>query len=210
MKVCEVFKSIQGESTFAGRICSFVRLSGCNLRCSWCDTRYALEKGAEKTIREIVSEVRTHGTSLVEITGGEPLLQHETPSLCNAFLDSGYTVLVETNGTLDIGALPRQCIRIVDVKCPGSGHEGSFLISNLEKLSLHDECKFVISNRSDFLWAADFVKKHSLQVKCTVHFSPVLPRVEAPDLAKWIIDENIPVRLSLQLHKLTWREKQGV
>jgi 7-carboxy-7-deazaguanine synthase len=208
--VCEIFKSIQGESTFAGQICTFVRLTGCNLSCTWCDSIYARSEGTLKSIEDILAEVENLGTDLVEITGGEPLLQDETPRLCRLLIDNEYTVLVETNGSLDIGLLPEECVRIVDIKCPGSGHSGSFLMKNLEELTRHDECKFVIGNRGDFTWAMEFVKKYSMQTICPIHFSPVLSQLDPALLAQWIIDEKAPVRLSIQLHKILWGNKKGV
>jgi 7-carboxy-7-deazaguanine synthase len=210
MNVCELFRSIQGESTHAGRICSFVRLAGCNLRCRYCDTKYAQLEGEERTLDDIVGEVRTHRTGLVEITGGEPLLQGDTPALCSRFLDLGYTVLVETNGTFDIGALPPGAIRIIDVKCPSSGHEESFLKVNFTRLTAADECKFVISDRDDFHWALDMVYRESLHEIVTVLFSPNMAALPPRELAEWILEESAPVRLGVQLHKFLWGDRQGV
>ena len=211
LKVSEIFKSIQGESTHAGKLCSFVRLSGCNLQCIYCDTEYArIDGGADRSIEEIVAEVRYHRTTLVEITGGEPLLQEETPELCSRFIDLGYTVLVETNGTIDIKCIPPPVIRIVDVKCPSSGHGESFLRENFKRLTGTDECKFVISDKDDFFWALDLVLRENLPAMCTVIFSPNTRMVSPEDLASWIIAESAPVRLGLQLHKIIWGEKRGV
>lgn len=210
VNVSEIFKSIQGESTHAGRVCSFVRLAGCNLRCSYCDTEYAQHDGTEQTLESIVDEVRTHRTRLVEITGGAPLLQPETPILCNRFLDLGYTVLVETNGTLDIGIVQPPVLRIVDIKCPSSGHDGSFLEKNFSCLVAGDECKFVISDKSDFLWALAVVYREALHEIVQVLFSPNMVQLSPAELAAWIIEENAPVRLGVQLHKLLWGERRGV
>ena len=210
MKICEIFKSIQGESTYAGRICSFVRLSGCNLECSYCDTRYAFTESHDFSTEQIVEVVNCHNSTLVEITGGEPLIQKETPVLCQMFLDNNFTVLVETNGSLPIDLLPAGCIRIIDVKCPGSGEAGSFLIENVGKLQPTDELKFVISDRNDFLWALEFVNKYQLDHLSTVLFSPCMGKVDPSELAAWILENNAPVRLGLQLHKLIWGEKRGV
>jgi 7-carboxy-7-deazaguanine synthase len=210
MQVCEIFKSIQGESTHAGRVCSFVRLAGCNLRCAYCDTGYAQTEGEPRSVGEIVDEVRTHRTHLVEITGGEPLLQAETSALCSRFLDLGYTVLVETNGTKDIGAIPPPVIRIVDIKCPSSGHGGTFLEKNFSRLAAADECKFVISDKNDFHWALAIVYREALQEIVTVLFSPNITLLKPQDLAEWIIGENAPVRLGLQLHKFIWGDRRGV
>lgn len=209
-KICEIFKSIQGESTYAGTICSFVRLSGCNLQCRYCDTVYAFDEFTILSEDEILSKVQSHGTSIVEITGGEPLLQQDTPSLCEAFLDRGYRVLVETNGSLDISVLPEKCVRIVDVKCPGSGMGGSFLDSNIFYLNNRDEVKYVLSSHDDFTWASDHVRRLNLNSKCTVIFSPDLNTITASECASWILDTNAPVRLGVQLHKLIWGERRGV
>lgn len=210
MKVCEIFKSLQGESTHGGKICSFVRLSGCNLLCSYCDTEYARTEVETWSIEEIVSEVRTHRTRLVEVTGGEPLLKPETPVLCKRFLELGYTVLVETNGTMDIAAIQPPIIRIVDCKCPSSGHEGSFLEKNFSRLAPADECKFVISDKADFYWALDVVRRETLHEIVPVLFSPNMTLLPPQELAKWIIEENAPVRLGVQLHKLLWGDRRGV
>ncbi|MBN1130198.1 MAG: radical SAM protein [Chitinispirillaceae bacterium] len=210
LHVCELFKSIQGESTHAGKICSFVRLSGCNLRCEYCDTSYAWKDGEERSIDEIVLLVREHRTALVEITGGEPLLQDETPQLCRRFLDLGYTAMVETNGSLDIAVLPPGVIRIVDIKCPSSGHEGSFLHKNFSLLNPEDECKFVIADQDDYFWAVETVRREGLHETVTVIFSPETNRLTPRDLAQWILDDNAPVRLGVQLHKVIWGEKRGV
>jgi 7-carboxy-7-deazaguanine synthase len=210
LKICELFKSIQGESTYAGMICSFVRLSGCNLACSYCDTQYAFTEGRGCSIEQIVEIVNSQNSTLVEITGGEPLIQKATPALCKKFLDKNYTVLVETNGSLPIDLLPEGCIRIIDVKCPGSGEAGSFLIENIGKLVKSDELKFVLSDRNDFLWALEFVNRYKLNQLSTVLFSPCMGQVAPSELAAWILEENAPVRLGLQLHKLIWGEKRGV
>jgi 7-carboxy-7-deazaguanine synthase len=210
LKVCEVFKSIQGESTHAGKACSFVRLTGCNLHCSYCDTTYALTEGDELPLEQVVRSVQEHRTRLVEITGGEPLLQAETPLLCKRFLELGYTVLVETNGSIAISAVPPPAIRIVDVKCPSSGHEGSFLNNNFSLLTSVDECKFVVSDQDDFFWALDVVHRENLHEIATVIFSPNMKLLRPKDLAEWILAENAPVRLGVQLHKVIWGEKRGV
>ena len=210
LQVCEIFKSIQGESTHAGKVCSFVRLTGCNLSCSYCDTRYALTEGQWLSLEQVVRSMQEHRTRLVEITGGEPLLQAETPALCRRFLELGYTVLVETNGTLDISLVPPPAVRIVDIKCPSSGHEGSFLQKNFSLLAPADECKFVLSDEDDFFWALDVVHKEDLHETVSVSFSPNMKVLEPAALAGWILRENAPVRLGLQLHKVIWGEKRGV
>jgi 7-carboxy-7-deazaguanine synthase len=206
IKICEIFKSIQGESTYTGLLCTFIRLSGCNLNCSYCDTKYAFENGSEYSIEEILKYVKGHRCSLVEITGGEPLIQSKTVTLCQNLLQNNYTVLLETNGSLDISPLPSECIKIIDIKCPDSGSGSSFLLKNLQYLSQNDECKMVISTKNDFIWALDFVNKYSLNKKCSVLFSPNTRLINPVDLADWIIESDAPVRLGLQLHKIIWGE----
>jgi 7-carboxy-7-deazaguanine synthase len=204
LSVCETFKSIQGESTHAGRVCSFIRLAGCNLACTYCDTRYAQGEGITLSIEEIMVEIDRLQCRLVELTGGEPLLQPETPQLCCRLLQQGCEVLVETNGSIDIGGLPNGCKRIVDVKCPDSGEGSSFLMVNLDRLNATDEVKFVISSHADFDWACAFVTRHAIDKRCTVIFSPNTAKVVARDLAGWIVTSNAPVRLGLQMHKIIW------
>ena len=208
--VCEIFKSIQGESTYTGRLCAFVRLSGCNLFCSWCDTSFARYGGKVMTFQAILERINEFSCDLVAITGGEPLLQKGTAEFARQLLALEKTVLVETNGSLDIGTLPEGCIRIVDVKCPSSGEEHSFLERNLSHLHRGDEVKFVIGVKKDFDWALAFVERHGLADRVTVLFSPVTGQVSPSELAQWIIETNAPVRLQLQLHKIIWGEKRGV
>jgi 7-carboxy-7-deazaguanine synthase len=202
--VCETFTSIQGESTYAGEVCAFVRLSGCNLACSYCDTEYARAPGTQMSVDEICAWVIGRNGRLAEITGGEPLMQGETVDLVRRICEEGRTVLVETNGSVDISSLPEPCVRIVDVKCPGSGAGGSFYMPNLHALGPRDECKFVLSGRADFEWARDFVRKHRLSGICTVIFSPVFGVCAAGDLAEWMVAENTGARLGLQLQKYIW------
>jgi len=210
LNVCEIFKSIQGESTYAGRVCSFVRFTGCNLRCVYCDTRYAFSEGVMQPLDMVINTLDELGCTLVELTGGEPLLQADLPQLCSALLARNYTVLVETNGSLPIDILPDRCIRIVDVKCPGSGQGESFLVKNIGLLRKADEVKFVISDRYDFSWACEFVNRYAVCEKATVLFSPCMGRIDSADLAAWIVDSNMPVRLGVQLHKMIWGDKRGV
>jgi len=211
LSVCEIFKSIQGESTFAGKICSFVRLAGCNLQCRYCDTKYALKPGINLSAERIVKEVLSFDTTIVEITGGEPLFQEETPLLCEMLDSYGKTVLIETNGSLDISVLHKRIIRIIDIKCPSSGMTDYFRYSNLSYLRPMDQLKFVIADRRDFKWACKFVKKHKLQQRCIVIFSPVVPDLEFKDLAEWILNSDLDIRLGLQLHKIIWGpEARGV
>lgn len=208
--VCEIFRSLQGESTNTGRICAFIRLAGCNLECSYCDTPYARSGGRMMSIEAILGVINGYATQLVEITGGEPLLQQGTVHLARQLLACRKTVLIETNGSLDIGPLPPECIRIVDIKCPSSGMQHSFMERNISRLRSGDEVKFVIGTREDFDWALSYVKHHSLESKCTILFSPVGGRLLPEELAQWILDADAPVRLQLQLHKILWGDKRGV
>lgn len=207
LEVSELFKSIQGESTYAGEICAFVRLARCNLRCAYCDTRYAWDEGRMYSVEDVVSQVTVFRCGLVEITGGEPLLQSDTPVLAGKLVERGMTVLVETNGTQDLSLLPPETIRIVDVKCPASGHPGTFVPSNLTHLRSTDQCKFVISDRTDFDWACRWVQEHGLANRCTVILSPNTAVLASRELAAWILDASLPLRLGLQLHKIIWGEQ---
>jgi 7-carboxy-7-deazaguanine synthase len=208
MKVCEIFASIQGESTYAGLPCIFVRLTGCNLRCSYCDTKYAYDEGLEMTVEEIMGCVRGYGLNLVEITGGEPLLQPDVLPLILQLLDSGVNVLVETNGSMEIGDVDKRAAIIMDVKTPGSGMSDSVLIANFDLLKRIDEVKFVITDRSDYEWARELVRQHRLSDKCSVLFSPAYLQLESAYLSGWIIDDKLPVRLNLQLHKYIYSPDQ--
>jgi len=201
LKVNEIFFSIQGESTFAGSPCVFVRLTGCNLRCAYCDTRYAYETGDEMHLASVIRAVDHYRCPLVEVTGGEPLLQGESGLLVKKLLDGGRTVLVETNGTLDIRAIDERAVRIVDVKCPGSGMADRALFDNLYSLAPGDEVKFVISDRSDYEWACEITSKFRLAASVPVLFSPVHERLEPGTLAQWMLSDRTPARLQIQLHK---------
>jgi len=202
--VSEVFHSIQGESTRAGLPCVFVRLTGCNLRCRWCDTAYAFHGGRTMSVDEVVAEVARRGCPLVELTGGEPLLQADAIPLMAELLRRGYRVLLETGGSLPIDAVPEGVIRIVDVKCPGSGEADSNRWENLAGLRPDDEVKFVIAGRADYDWAADIVRGHRLTERCAVLFSPVHGEVEPAELARWVLEGGLPVRVQIQLHKVLW------
>ena len=212
MQVTEIFRSIQGESTFAGLPCIFIRLTGCNLRCVWCDTAYAFYGGKTMSAEEILAAVRElsgrsegRPVKLVEVTGGEPLLQKEIYPLIDRLLAGGYQVLIETSGERPIRDLPSPVVRVVDVKCPGSGEGGSFLLENLEHLASHDQLKFVLADRRDYEWAREFLQEHRLQDKVeTVIFSPVFGKMEPRPLAEWILADGLPVRVGLQLHKFIW------
>lgn len=210
LTVCEVFASIQGESSFAGRPCAFVRLSGCNLRCAWCDTPYAWEGGEPRSLDALVAEVRNFGLQLIEITGGEPLLQPATPALAQRLLDHGLTVLIETNGSLPISALPPQAIAIVDMKGPSSGESGRMDLANLSRLRPRDEVKFVIGHREDYEHMLAMLPKID-PARNTVNASPLFGTLPAADLAAWIVADRLPVRLNLQQHKHIWPpEARGV
>ncbi|HEX2163266.1 MAG TPA: radical SAM protein [Thermoanaerobaculia bacterium] len=204
LRVNEVFYSLQGESTRAGLPCVMVRLTGCQMRCSWCDTEYAFHEGEWRTVAEVVEEVAGFGCPLVEVTGGEPLLQPGTPTLLSALADRGFEVLLETGGGLDVGAVDPRVRRIVDVKCPGSGEHEANHWPNLDLLRPTDELKMVLAGEEDYLWARDLVRERRLAERCTVHFSPVHGRLDPRNLAAWILRDRLPVRLQLQLHKLLW------
>ena len=212
MLVTEIFKSIQGESTFAGLPCVFIRLTGCNLRCHWCDTAYAFQGGQTMSPEEILARVRQLGCRLVEITGGEPLLQPEVPALAEQLLAEGQRVLVETSGERFVGELPRAVVKIVDVKCPGSGESGKFRLENLEALERKDQLKFVILDENDYRYAREFLARHNVRGRVDeVIFAPVFGQLSPRTLAEWILRDGLEVRLGLQLHKFIWEpEARGV
>ncbi len=224
MVITEIFKSIQGEGTRAGLPCIFVRLTGCNLRCTWCDTAYAFHGGKKMGVEEVLARVddlagrraemagARASVPLVELTGGEPLLQEEIHSLAEKLLAAKYSVMIETSGERFIGGLPREVIKIVDVKCPDSGEPDTFEMRNLEALSDDDEVKFVLSTRRDYEFARDFTLQHGLARRVRqVLFSPVFedpqgkwPGLEPRVLVEWMLADGLPVRLGLQLHKFIW------
>ncbi len=221
MHITEIFKSIQGEGSRAGLPCIFVRLTGCNLRCMWCDTAYAFHGGKKMSVGEVQAQVeelagRGEGgaakVNLVELTGGEPLLQEEIYPLAEALLADGYTVMIETSGERFIGRLPKEVIKIVDVKCPDSGEADTFEMKNLVELSAQDEVKFVISSRRDYEFAREFTREHQLGARVReVLFSPVhddpmgkWKGLEARQLVEWMLEDGLRVRLGLQLHKIVW------
>ncbi len=211
MKVSEIFYSIQGESTYAGLPFIFVRLAGCNLRCDYCDTPYARDEGREMTVEEVLKGIEQIPCTRLEITGGEPLLQEEVYSLIERSLNRGYTILIETNGSIRLDRVDKRVIKIVDVKTPGSGSGGSFLIDNIEYIDENDEVKFVIGDREDYEWSRDFVKEHLLDKGPAILFSPVFERLRPEELAGWILDDALDVRIQVQLHKLIWgADKRGV
>jgi 7-carboxy-7-deazaguanine synthase len=220
MQITEIFKSIQGESTYAGLPCVFVRLTGCNLRCNWCDSEYTFTGGHRMTMEEVEAEVESLSSpgGLVEITGGEPMLQErEVVPLIQRLLRSGYTVLLETSGERPLEHVPTEVIKIVDVKCPNSGEPDTFDMENLEVLQPHDEVKFVLTDRIDYDFAREFAARHDLASKVrAVLFSPAFskeaagPRdsthclLDPRELAEWMLADNVPARLALQIHKFIW------
>jgi 7-carboxy-7-deazaguanine synthase len=213
MQVTEIFRSIQGESTYAGLPCTFVRLTACNLRCVWCDTEYSFYGGTKMTLEEVMQRVHSLGGRLVEITGGEPLLQEEVYPLMGRLLSEGYTVMLETSGERVIARVPREVIKIVDVKCPDSGEGDTFQLENLEHLAPHDQIKFVLGSRRDYEFARDFTRQHKLSDRAAaVIFSPAHGKVDLPAMAKWMIEDGLEkVRFGSQLHKIIWgAEARGV
>ncbi len=225
MQITEIYRSLQGESSYAGLPCIFVRLTGCNLRCSWCDSEYTFTGGSRMSAEEVEREVRRlSATGLVEITGGEPMLQErELVPLMRRLLDSGYTVLLETSGERPLEAVPRGVHKIVDVKCPQSGEGGSFRIDNLQTLDHADELKFVLAGREDYLFARAFVREHRLEERVPLIFSPAFRKdavgardtshclLDPQQLADWIVADGLNVRLGLQIHKFIWTpEMKGV
>ncbi|MEE8127204.1 MAG: radical SAM protein [Nitrospinaceae bacterium] len=204
LTVNEIFKSIQGESSFTGLPCIFIRLTGCNLRCTWCDTEYAFYEGKPKSVKEIVDAINPLGVPLVEITGGEPLLQDEVYDLMNALLEKNYQVLVETGGGVSVEKVPERVIKILDIKCPGSGEVSKNLWGNLDHLNPHDEVKFVLADRADYKWSRKILDRTNIHKKVQVLFSPVYDRLDLKELAAWVLEDNLPVRVQTQLHKVIW------
>ncbi len=202
--VNEIFHSIQGESTHAGRPCVFVRLTGCPLRCSYCDTAYAYAEGRPMTVAEVLAAVRSHRCDLVEVTGGEPLAQEEVYDLMEGLLAAGYEVLLETSGALPLDRVPPPVRKIVDVKCPGSGEAHRNRLENLDLLSPRDEVKFVLRDRRDFDWAVEVVQRHRLTERCPVLLAPAFGELAPRDLAEWILASGLPLRLQLQIQKYVW------
>jgi len=209
VRVTEIFRSIQGESTRAGFPCAFIRLTGCSLRCVWCDTAYAFSGGEMMAVADAAQRVLELGTDLVEVTGGEPLEQEGVYPLMETLLEQGKTVLLETGGHVALDRVDPRVVKIVDVKAPGSGMMAANLPENLESLGSRDEIKFVLADRRDFDWALDFVAARDLDQKHVVTFSPVWESLPGADLAGWIRDSGRPIRLGLQLHKLLWGDVPG-
>ena len=211
LKINEIYYSVQGESTHAGRPCIFIRLTYCNLRCSYCDTEYAFYEGKDMDIGDIMSEIQQWDCNLVEVTGGEPLFQEECIDLLNELVISKYEVMLETGGSISISDVPKNVIKIVDFKCPSSGMGKKNLWSIVDDLRPHDEVKFVIGNREDFYWAKEKITEYSLDKKCTVLFSPTFGEIDPQQIVEWILAENLPVRIQMQMHKMIWSpEEKGV
>ncbi|GMR12214.1 MAG: 7-carboxy-7-deazaguanine synthase QueE [Gemmatimonadota bacterium] len=210
LRVTEIFHSLQGESTWAGLPCTFVRLTGCPLRCVWCDTEYAFHGGATIALDDIIETVRSIGTPLVEITGGEPLAQQGAMDLAERLLEEGFTVLVETSGALDVARLDPRAHKIMDLKCPGSGEVERNLWSNLHHLTARDEVKFVVADREDYTWARGVIRDRGLDQAVVdgrlraLLISPAWEAIDLQELAEWILGDGLPVRLQPQLHKLIW------
>ena len=217
LRITEIFHSIQGESTWAGVPCTFVRLTGCPLRCTWCDTEYAFHGGTRMTLDEILADVRRHPAAVVEITGGEPLVHPGAFDLADKLLAEGYTVLVETSGAFDIAPLDVRAHKIMDLKCPGSGESERNLWTNLEHLTGRDEVKFVVTDRADYEWARRVIRERGLDERVhdgslrAILISPVWGAIELDELAGWILDDGLPARFQIQLHKLIWgADRTGV
>jgi 7-carboxy-7-deazaguanine synthase len=210
LRVTEIFHSVQGESTWAGLPCTFVRLTGCPLRCTWCDTEYAFYGGEKMSLDDIIARVREIGTRVVELTGGEPLVHRNAFVLAKRLLDDGYIVLVETSGAVDVSPLDSRAHKIMDLKCPGSGEESKNMWSNLDHLTERDEVKFVIKDRTDYEWARDIIRTRGLAARVeagtlrALLFSPVWDAVDFRELAEWVLEDRLPVRYQIQLHKVIW------
>jgi len=211
MKINEIFKSIQGESSFAGIPTVFVRLTGCNLRCQWCDTKYAYDEGVDLTVDEVIGRVNAFGLQFAQITGGEPLLQEEVYELMDRLLNMDYNVSFETNGSINLSSVDERVVKIIDIKCPSSGESDRMDFGNINYLTKSDEIKFVIKDRDDYNWAKEIIDRYNLIKRCNILISPVYGEIEPRQLAEWILEDNLNVRLQIQLHKLLWRpEMRGV
>ena len=204
IKINEIYLSVQGESTHTGLPCIFIRLTGCNLRCSWCDTAYAFHEGKNMSIDEILQKVENFGIHLVEITGGEPLMQDNVYTLMKRLIEKGYKVMLETGGSISLERVPKDVIKIMDLKCPGSGEQEKNNLDNLKLLAPHDEVKFVILDRKDYEWSRDIIKKYKINETAHILISPVFDKLELKEMVKWILEDQLPVRLQTQLHKIIW------
>jgi 7-carboxy-7-deazaguanine synthase len=211
LTVNEIFYSIQGESSYVGFPCVFVRLTHCNLRCAWCDTEYAFYEGKGMSLDDILSEVRRYNCRLVEVTGGEPLAQDGVNELMTVLCDNGYEVLLETSGSISIANVDSRVRRIMDIKCPGSGMSKHNLWENIEHLKQTDEVKFVVAHREDFDWTMNIIRRYHLDTRCRVLISPVFGDVQPAELAQWVLESGVNARLQLQMHKYMWEpETRGV
>jgi 7-carboxy-7-deazaguanine synthase len=209
LTVNEIFYSIQGESTHAGEPCVFVRLTACDLRCSWCDTAYAFYEGRKQSVAEVLADIERFGCRLVEVTGGEPLLQDDVFPLMEALIERGYSVMLETGGHRSVERVPTSVAKILDVKCPGSGEAEKMHWANLESLTGRDEVKFVIKDRNDYLYARGVIGRYDLSARCgAVLLSPVHGALEPKALSEWMLEDRVAARLQLQLHKLLWPERE--
>jgi len=208
LKINEIFYSIQGESSFTGIPCVFIRLTGCNLRCTYCDTKYAYTEGKEITIDKIIQKVNQYQCPLIEITGGEPLLQKETIQLADKLCQLNYKVLIETNGTQNIKHLPKQVIRIIDIKCPGSGENLKTDWNNFHQLKQSDEVKFIVSSLEDYQWVKKIIHEYNLIKKSKILISPVYNKLPPKKLAEWILNDKLNIRLQIQLHKILWFDQK--
>ena len=204
LKVNEIYKSIQGESSYTGLPCIFIRLTGCNLRCTWCDTEYAFYEGKAMPVKKILAQVKKYGIDLVEITGGEPLMQKPVYELMDALLENSYQVLLETSGALSVAKVPKVVVKVMDIKCPGSGEHLQNDFSNLDLLDAKDEVKFVILDRADYEWSRNVIKKYSIAKKSKILVSPVFDKLNLKDLTTWVLEDRLPVRVQTQLHKIIW------
>lgn len=204
LRVIEVYTSVQGESSFVGHPCVFVRLAGCNLRCSWCDSEFTFKGGEHRSIDDVVEQVAAEGIKLVEVTGGEPLVHRQAPQLMRRLLDAGHTVLLETSGSRDVSVVPDGVHIIMDLKAPDSEEEGANLWSNLDHLDRRDEIKIVVASRKDYEWAREQVRRRALDRICPVLLSPAWGLVEPEELVRWMLEDRLPVRFQLQMHKIVW------
>ena len=204
IKINEIYLSVQGESTHTGLPCIFIRLTGCKLRCSWCDTAYAFQEGKNMSIDEILQKVENFGIHLVEITGGEPLMQDNVYTLMRRLIENGYKVMLETGGSISLERVPKDVIKIMDLKCPGSGEQEKNNLDNLKLLAPHDEVKFVILDKKDYEWSRDIIKRYKINETARILISPVFDKLELKEIVKWILKDRLPVRLQTQLHKIIW------
>ena len=208
LKINEIYFSIQGESTHAGRPCIFIRLTYCNLRCTYCDTEYAFYEGKDMEIPTIMDEIKQWDCNLVEVTGGEPLFQDQCIDLLEVLVNNNYEVMLETGGSLSISEVPKEVIKIVDFKCPSSGMVKKNLWSIVKDLQSYDEVKFVIGDRIDFEWAKENIAKYNLAMACIVLMSPTFGEIDPQQIVKWILAENLPVRIQMQMHKMIWNPEE--